>query len=170
MGLFDKAKEMAAQAATQAQGMAMQKAAEAKADHDAAVEEKRSAKAMAKELAKGNKAVCKLTGNGETMILKTKSLEYKSKDKDVSGDKPLTEITAARVESGEELQSRVTVTRLVLVGIFAFALKKKKGGEKYLTVDGEDFVWAMEVDRKHVNDAVKFAAKVNNAAKAARAQ
>ncbi len=169
MGLLDRAKEVAAQAASQAQDAALQKALAAKADHDAAIAEKRDERAKMRELAKDNRVVARLVGNGETMILKTKSLEYRSKDREVSGDRPLAEIDAARVESGEELQSRVTVTRLVLVGIFAFALKKKKGGEKYLTVDGGGFVWAMEVDRKHVNDAVKFAARINNAVKAARA-
>ena len=169
MGLLDRAKEVAAQAASQAQDAALQKALAAKADHDAALAEKRDERAKMRELAKGNRVVARLVGNGETMILKTKSLEYRSKDREVSGDRPLAEIDAARVENGEELQSRVTVTRLALVGIFAFALKKKKGGEKYLTVDGGGFVWAMEVDRKHVNDAVKFASRINNAVKAARA-
>ena len=47
--------------------------------------------------------------------------------------KPLNDVTA-RLESGSELQARVTMTRLVALGVFAFAAKKKKGGEKYLTI------------------------------------
>lgn len=37
------------------------------------------------------------------------------------------EVTDVEVDGAEALQSRVTVTRLFLVGIFAFALKKKTG-------------------------------------------
>ena len=73
----------------------------------------------------------------------------------------------ARVESGSELQSRVTMTRLVALGIFAFAAKKKKGGEKYLTIDGPDFVWTAEIkrDKKDINKAMNFAAQINTNAK-----
>ena len=60
------------------------------------------------------------------------------------------------VEDGQALERRVTVTRIVLLGIFALAAKKKSGGTKYLTVDGDGFFWAMEVDRKRVKDAQRF--------------
>ena len=68
----------------------------------------------------------------------------------------------ARVESGSEIQSRVTATRLLAIGVFAFAAKKKSGGESYLTIEGPDFFWTIEVDRKKRSEAVAFAAKVNN--------
>lgn len=73
----------------------------------------------------------------------------------------------ARVESGSELQSRVTVTRLVALGVFAFAAKKKKGGEKYLTIEGPDFVWTAEVkrDKKDINKAMNFITQINNNSK-----
>ena len=148
MGLFDKAKEKAAQAANMAQGAAMQKMSDVPAQ---------------RQEARSNKTIDKMSGNGESMILREHTIEYKAKDKDLRGEFPLTGVSA-RVESGAELQSRVTVTRLVLTGIFAFALKKKKGGEKYVTVQGEGFFWAMEVDRKKANDAMKFVAKINNQA------
>lgn len=72
---------------------------------------------------------------------------------------PLDEVEL-HLESGEELQSRVTATRLVALGIFAFAAKKKCGGEKYLTVEGGDQFWTIEIPRKKVGDAVKFMGQV----------
>ena len=79
------------------------------------------------------------------------------------GKHPLEGVTAA-VESGEELQSRVTATRLLATGVFAFALKKKSGGTSFLTIEGPGFAWVEEVDRKKKADAVKFAAAVRAAA------
>ena len=75
----------------------------------------------------------------------------------------------ASVESGEELQSRVTATRMALFGAFAFALKKSEGGEKYLTIEGRDFVWVVEFPHDRARDAITFAAKVNAASKEAMA-
>lgn len=69
----------------------------------------------------------------------------------------------ASVEEGSALESRVTLTRAIAFGVFALAMKKKKGGEKYLTVEGPDFAWVAQVDRKHIPDAMKFATKVNDA-------
>ena len=71
---------------------------------------------------------------------------------------------SSHLESGSELESRVTATRLLLVGPFAFAFKKKKGGEKYITIDGSDFAMMIEVPRKQIKDAMKFVNSVNNAA------
>lgn len=80
--------------------------------------------------------------------------------------KPLNNVTA-RLESGSELQARVTMTRLVALGVFAFAAKKKKGGEKYLTIEGPDFVWTAEVkrDKKDIAKAMKFINQVNTNSK-----
>lgn len=74
---------------------------------------------------------------------------------------PLTGVSA-RVEVGSEIQQRVTATRLLAIGIFALAAKKKSGGESYLTLEGPDFFWTLEVDRKEQAKAREFAAKVNN--------
>lgn len=71
----------------------------------------------------------------------------------------------ARVESGTDFESRVTVTRLIAIGVFALAAKKRTGGEVFLTIEGPDFFWTVEVDRKKAADAQKFAAKVNDAAR-----
>lgn len=80
-------------------------------------------------------------------------------------EKPLAG-AVARVESGADFSRRVTVTRLIAIGAFAFAAKKKSGGESYLTIEGPDFFWTLEVDRKKRAAAEKFAGAVNNAARA----
>lgn len=79
-----------------------------------------------------------------------------------SGSHSLTGVSA-RVETAEELQRRVTATRMLATGLFAFALKKKTGGTSYLTIEGSGFAWVEDVDRKKKDDAVKFAAKVRGA-------
>ena len=81
---------------------------------------------------------------------------------------PLTDVSA-RGEDGAALETRVTATRLVAFGVFAFAAKKKKGGESFLTIEGPDFMWAVEVDRKRKNEAMRFAATVSNFARKAGA-
>ncbi len=82
--------------------------------------------------------------------------------------KPIAGVVA-RIESGSDLQSRVTVTRLLAIGVFAFAAKKKKGGEKYLTIEGPDFVWTEEIKRgkSELNKAMKFVSQVNTNSKIA---
>lgn len=111
-----------------------------------------------------------ITGSDGTFRLLGGKISYRS----AGGDKPVNETrgvagTQARVESGEELQSRVTATRLLLLGVFAFAVKKKSGGERYLTVEGRDFFWAVEFPHDRTNEAMAFAAKVNAASKEALA-
>ena len=71
----------------------------------------------------------------------------------------------AVVEEGSALQSRFTATRIFLLGVFALAFKKRKGGEKWLGIMGPDFAWVSRADRKHIGDAMKFAAKVNDQAR-----
>jgi hypothetical protein len=77
------------------------------------------------------------------------------------GEFPLDGV-AARVEAGADMESRVTATRLVALGVFAFAAKKKSGGEAYLTIEGPEFFWTETVDRKKRAAAQRFAALVNN--------
>lgn len=72
---------------------------------------------------------------------------------------------SAVVERGSDLQKRVTLTRLVGVGVFALMAKKKSGGEWWLAVEGPDFAWTEEVGRKDVEKAKRFAAAVNVAAR-----
>ena len=68
------------------------------------------------------------------------------------------------MESGSELEKRVTATRLVAMGVFAFGAKKKRGGESWLTVEGPGVFWSVEVDRGDEGKARAFAVKVNEAA------
>ena len=78
------------------------------------------------------------------------------------GKHPL-EGVSATVETGEEMHRRITATRLVLTGVFAWAIKKKSGGTYFLTIEGPGFAWVEEVDRKKHADAVKVAAAVRGA-------
>ena len=69
---------------------------------------------------------------------------------------PLSQLEGVRLEDGEELSSRVTMTRLVTLGVFALAAKKKTGGEKFLTIESPDIFWTIEVHRKNIGAAQRF--------------
>jgi hypothetical protein len=72
----------------------------------------------------------------------------------------------ATVETSGQLEKRVTVTRLVTLNILAFGLRKKKDSRQlFLTVEGEDFAFVVEVDPKRERQAREFAAKINTAAR-----
>lgn len=60
------------------------------------------------------------------------------------------------LEDGEELSKRVTFTRFVATGLLSLALKKKRGGEKWLVAEGPNAEWLIEVPRKKQADAMKF--------------
>lgn len=91
---------------------------------------------------------------------RVKNLDPKEK-----GEYPFDGVTAV-VASGEELFQRVTLTRLVAVGIFALAIPKKSGGTSFLLIEGPDFAWTAEVKRGDQAKAQKFAAAVRAATKA----
>lgn len=69
---------------------------------------------------------------------------------------PLSQLEGVRLEDGEEISSRVTMTRLVALGVFALAAKKKTGGEKFLTIESPDVFWTIEVSRKMAGAAQRF--------------
>lgn len=94
--------------------------------------------------------------DGTVIVLFEHGIECKGESHPLDG-------VIASVLNGSDLESRVTATRLLLLGVFAFAFKKRKGGEKYLLVEGPDFAWMAEADRKHVRDAMQFATQVENA-------
>jgi len=72
----------------------------------------------------------------------------------------------ATVETSGELEKRVTATRLILTGPLAFGLRKKKDTRQlFLTVEGEDFAFVVEVDPKKQTEARQFAARINTAGK-----
>lgn len=99
-------------------------------------------------------------GLAEQIALYKDRIEHKGESHGLDG-------VTARVESGSDLEKRVTVTRLVAVGVLALLAKKKSGGEAYLTVEGPEFFWTIEVDRKKRSQAQAFAAKVNSAVRSA---
>lgn len=74
--------------------------------------------------------------------------------------------TTARVETAGEIESRFTATRLALLGPFALAFKKKKDKrELYLTVEGPEFAWVIEVQPELGASARKFAAELSAASR-----
>lgn len=125
--------------------------------------EKKAKREQARIKAKENPVIAILSGEGmlDQMILrKTCIIHTQSGD----GPKPLGGVVA-RIEEGRELESRLTLTRIALLGAFALAAPKRKGGERFVTIEGPDFIWCMEVKRKNAGDAVRFVAKVNQQAK-----
>lgn len=78
---------------------------------------------------------------------------------------PLHTIQAVTIEDGADLEARITATRLVLIGVFALAFRKRKGGEKYLAIESDDAFTVVEVDRKSIGKAQQFAAAVRTATK-----
>lgn len=75
---------------------------------------------------------------------------------------------AADTAGNLQVSGRVTVTRLATLGLFAFALKKKKTNdtrELYLVVETPEFMTVRSVDPKLGNAARQFAAQIVNAGK-----
>ena len=79
-------------------------------------------------------------------------------EKATGDDRGCFSLEGATVElgSGSELESRFTAARFVMLGVFALAFKKKRGGEQFLAFLGDDFQWLEEVPRKKVGAATKF--------------
>jgi hypothetical protein len=121
----------------------------------------------AKEAAK-NAPIAKYGGLSDPIELRKDTIKRLIGTESEAGEHSLVGVTA-RVEEANALESRVTMTRLVALGVFAFAAKKKRGGESFLTIEGPDFFWAIEVDRKKKMDAIKFANAVTAQAKLATA-
>lgn len=75
---------------------------------------------------------------------------------------PTTDIADVAVEGKDEVSRRVTVTRLLAVGIFAFALKKKsEDKETFVTIvlkDGQEIIF--HVDNKAPMDVKASLSKV----------
>lgn len=97
---------------------------------------------------------------GDLVLENSTTLIYKKQRYPIVG-------AEARVESVGELQRRITATRLLTTGVFAFALKKKADDrELYLTVTAPDYQFVVELDPKKGADARTFAAKINTLARA----
>ena len=68
---------------------------------------------------------------------------------------------SARVETGADVQRRVTVTRLATLGLLAFALRKESG-HLYVTFDlAGDTVHLVKINVKHEEKARRWAAEFN---------
>lgn len=65
-----------------------------------------------------------------------------------------------------QVSSRITATRLVAIGIFALAAKKKTGA-LYLSIDGPEFASVIECPQDDQLKAREFATKIANASKSA---
>lgn len=83
---------------------------------------------------------------------------------------PLTDVVSVEVEDGEAAQARVTATRLVALGIFAFAAKKKSGGDKWLMIETRSALLTLHFERKAVDGLMRFVAHTRAAVKAAQSQ
>lgn len=83
---------------------------------------------------------------------------------------PLTDVVSIEVEDGEAMQARVTATRLVTLGILAFAAKKKSGGDKWLMIETRRALLTLHFDRKAVDGLMRFVAHTRAAVKAAQSQ
>ena len=83
-------------------------------------------------------------------------------------------IIGVKAEAADEtsIQKRITATRLLTIGVFAFVAKKKTGGGNvYVVIEGPSIsglaTMAGDKDSNNGPKAFAFAAKVNNAARAA---
>jgi hypothetical protein len=74
--------------------------------------------------------------------------------------------TVASVDS--QISSRITATRLVTLGVFALAAKKKTGAI-YLSIDNPSLAAVVECPKDDNTKARQFAVKITNAGKAAAA-
>nr|DAR42749.1 MAG TPA: hypothetical protein [Caudoviricetes sp.] len=83
---------------------------------------------------------------------------------------PLTDVVSIEVEDGEAAQARVTATRLVALGILAFAVKKKSGGDKWLMIETRQALLTLHFERKAVDGLMRFVVHTRAAVKAAQSQ
>lgn len=83
---------------------------------------------------------------------------------------PLTDVVSVDVEDGEAAQARVTATRLVTLGIFALAAKKKSSGDKWLMIETRSALLTLHFERKAVDGLMRFVAHTRAAMKAAQSQ
>ena len=72
-------------------------------------------------------------------------------------DIPRSEIRAVHWDGPDTIERRVTMTRLLSVGLFAFAAKKKRKQAGYITVEADSGSFVFEVESKR---PAELAAKV----------
>lgn len=70
--------------------------------------------------------------------------------------------STAKLESPGTVGRRVTATRLLAVGVFAFAWKKKQDDrERFLTIEDDEQIFVVEVDAKHMKAAREMVEWIN---------
>ncbi len=72
---------------------------------------------------------------------------------------PPTDVVDIVVEDGEAASKRVTVGRVLAIGVLALAAKKKVAATKYLIVETVDDAHVVELEIKRYREARAFAAK-----------
>lgn len=72
---------------------------------------------------------------------------------------PPTDVVDIVVEDGEAASKRVTVGRVLAIGVLALAAKKKVAATKFLIVETVDDAHVVELDVKRYGEARSFAAK-----------
>lgn len=72
---------------------------------------------------------------------------------------PPTDVVDIVVEDGQAASKRVTVGRVLAIGVLALAAKKKVAATKYLIVETVDDAHVVELDIKRYREARAFAAK-----------
>jgi hypothetical protein len=71
----------------------------------------------------------------------------------------------ARIETAGDVNSRITATRLVAVGVFALLLRKKEDHRTlWLTIQGQGYEIAVEVNRKYDLSTRRWVAEFNSRA------
>lgn len=72
---------------------------------------------------------------------------------------PPTDVVDIVVEDGEAASKRVTVGRVLAIGVLALAAKKKVSATKFLIVETVDDAHVVELDVKRYGEARSFAAR-----------
>lgn len=71
------------------------------------------------------------------LIIGPRGIRFKERNRDFFSV-PLDDIASIRIETGEQIEQRITVTRILFIGLFALAVPKKRiARQSYLTVDCE---------------------------------
>jgi hypothetical protein len=89
---------------------------------------------------------------------------------------PWAKIQHVEAGSEEQLRSRVTLSRVLLTGVFALALKKERKQKFYLTIETLDGVGLWNINASGKNNrvmqekAISFAAKCNSKVKSQSVQ
>jgi hypothetical protein len=72
----------------------------------------------------------------------------------------------ATVETSGQIDKRVTMTRFILTGLLAFAIRKKKDDRQlYVTVEGDTGMLLAKVHPRREKEARQFCARLNTAAR-----